>query len=161
MITIKCGTCGTSQGYKAKADGPISLPASEEARLVARGVAEYVTRPVIGAETAVATAQNGPAGDGTGGNLPPDGTPGNEPGNANPDDDGKTPEIIDGHFTVESLMETMTRKQLETMAKDMGLDVSKCNNKGDVAVLIASVEVAAEDGDGDETPPQITPEDPV
>ena len=47
MIYITCGTCGTSQGYKNKNDGAITLPAAEERRLVARGVAEYVTRPVI------------------------------------------------------------------------------------------------------------------
>lgn len=159
MVVIKCGTCGTSKGYKTKADGPISLPAAEEARLVARGVAEYVTKPVIGSETADATSQNDLAGGGPGENLSPDGTPGNEPEGTNPDDDGDPPEIVDGHFTVESLMETMTRKQLEAMAKNMDLDVSKCKNKEDVATLIAAVEVEGEDDD--ETPPQITPEDPV
>lgn len=49
MIRIKCGTCGTSKGYKTQADGAFSLPISEEARLVSRGVADYVTTPIIGA----------------------------------------------------------------------------------------------------------------
>lgn len=48
MIRIICGTCGTSKGYKTAADGELTLSAAEEKRLVARGVAEYVTRPVIG-----------------------------------------------------------------------------------------------------------------
>ena len=46
MIQITCGTCGTSQGYKTKNDGALTLPAAEERRLVARGVAEYVSAPV-------------------------------------------------------------------------------------------------------------------
>ena len=60
MIYITCGTCGTSQGYKNKNDGAITLPAAEERRLVARGVAEHVTKPVIGPDTGVATRRGTP-----------------------------------------------------------------------------------------------------
>lgn len=50
MIKIKCGTCGTSQGYVTAADGELRLSADEEKRLVSRGVAEYVTKPIISAD---------------------------------------------------------------------------------------------------------------
>lgn len=69
MIQIKSGTCGTSQGYKTRADGELSLPISEEARLVARGAAEYVMRPVKGSPTGVATTAGG------GSDNTPSGTP--------------------------------------------------------------------------------------
>lgn len=48
MIRIICGTCETALGYKTRADGELTLPAAQEKRLVRRGVAEYVTRPVMG-----------------------------------------------------------------------------------------------------------------
>ena len=66
MIQIICGTCGTSQGYKTKNDGTLTLPAAEERRLVARGVAEYVTKPIIGPDTGVATPAEGKDGGGAG-----------------------------------------------------------------------------------------------
>ena len=59
MIRIICGTCGTSKGYMTEADGELTLPAAEEKRLVARGVAKYVTKPVIGPDTAVCNACRG------------------------------------------------------------------------------------------------------
>ncbi|MCI8857413.1 MAG: hypothetical protein HFH26_12840 [Clostridiaceae bacterium] len=59
MIRIKCGTCGTSQGYKTAADGKLTLPRTEEARLVARGVAEYVTRPILNAVPDAGTSAGG------------------------------------------------------------------------------------------------------
>ena len=60
-------------------------------------------------------------------------------------------DIVDGHYTVESLLQ-LTRKKLDEMADALGVDVAaikKCNNKGDVAALIAAVEVT----EGDEEPP--------
>lgn len=42
MIVIKCGTYGAKDGMKRAGDGPFSLSEKEEARLVERGVAEYV-----------------------------------------------------------------------------------------------------------------------
>ena len=70
MIQIICGTCGTSQGYKTKNDGTLTMPAAEERRLVARGVAEYVTKPIIGPDTGVATPAEGKDGGGAGATPP-------------------------------------------------------------------------------------------
>lgn len=46
MIQMTSGVYGTKHGMKRSSDGPFSLPAAEEARLVNRGVAEYVGEPV-------------------------------------------------------------------------------------------------------------------
>lgn len=136
MIQIICGTCGTSQGYKTTASGELSLPAAEERRLVARGVAEYVTRPVMGPaavnvpceETAAALLEDERDGSGT-------------------------LDIVDGHFTMESLMR-LTRAEMEQLAADLTVDVSKCRNKGEIAALLTEVEVQA--GDDDDIPPDLT-----
>lgn len=42
MIRMKNGVCGMRNGMKSASDGSFSLSAEAEARLVARGVAEYV-----------------------------------------------------------------------------------------------------------------------
>lgn len=168
MIQIKSGTCGTSQGFKTKADGALSLPISEEARLVSRGVAAYVTRPIIGPDSGVATPHSGVSNRGAGVNTP-DGRQ-----RAEGEDSGEeetadvctgtadiidTLDIIDGHFTKESLME-MERKDMEALAADLGVDVKKCRNKGEIADLLAAVEVQVEE-DGCEAAPDLSTEDPM
>ena len=70
MIRIKCGTCGTSQGYKTAADGKLTLPREEETRLVSRGVADYVTRPILSTAPAPETPTGGTLDGGTGVTLP-------------------------------------------------------------------------------------------
>lgn len=45
MIRMTNGVCGAKDGMKRASDGPFTLPAEVEARLVERGVAEYVTAP--------------------------------------------------------------------------------------------------------------------
>jgi len=172
MIYITCGTCGTSQGYKNKNDGAITLPAAEERRLVARGVAEYVTRPVIGSDPGVATPEERMDSGGEG-DTPPERDPAStrqetgESGGAveNPaelrEGEAEAPDtldIVDGHFTAESLME-LSRADMEKLAADMGVDVKNCRNKGEIAALLAAVEVHA-DNDG-ETPPALGAEAPV
>ena len=42
MIRLKCGVYGAEGGMKRPKDGPFSLTDNEEARLVKRGVAEYI-----------------------------------------------------------------------------------------------------------------------
>lgn len=42
MIRLKCGVYGAKDGMKRASDGPFSLSDAEEARLVKRGVAEYI-----------------------------------------------------------------------------------------------------------------------
>ena len=172
MIYITCGTCGTSQGYKSKNDGAIALPAAEERRLVARGVAEYVTKPVIGPDTGVATPAEGEDGGGAG-ETPPEGDPastGQETGESNGTDEDTgepqegeaeapdTLDIVNGHFTIESLME-LSRADMEKLAADLGVNVSKCRNKSEIAALLAAVEVHA-DGDR-EALPELDAEGPV
>lgn len=172
MIYITCGTCGTSKGYKNKNDGAITLPAAEERRLVARGVAEYVTKPIIGTNTGVATPGEGNGGGGAG-ETPPKGDPastGQETGESSGagEETGElhegeaeapdTLDIVDGHFTTESLME-LSRADMEKLAADMGVDVKKGRNKSEIAALLAAVEVQA-DGDG-EAPPELGAEAPV
>ena len=142
MIQIICGTCGTSQGYKTAASGELSLPAAEEQRLVARGVAEYVTRPVMGPAAV---------------NVPYEETaaPNEDTAVLSEDeaDTSDTLDIVDGHFTTESLMR-MTRAEMEQLAADLTVDVSKCRNKGEIAALLTEVEVQA--GDDDDIPPDLT-----
>ncbi len=174
MIYITCGTCGTSRGYKTKNDGALTLPAAEEKRLVDRGVAEYVTKPIIGPDTGVATPAESEGGSGAG-VTPPENNPastGTETGDSeNGGEDEGSAElqegeaeaddalyIVDNHFTTESLMK-LTRANMEKLAADLGVDVSKCRNKGDIAALLSAVEVQHEDSS--EAPPELGAEAPV
>lgn len=172
MIYITCGTCGTSQGYKNKNDGAITLPAAEERRLVARGVAEYVTKPVIGPDTSVATPAEGEDGGGSG-VTPPEGAPasmGQETGGSGGEneDTGELQEgeseapdaldIVDGHFTIESLME-LSRAEMEKLAADLGVEVKRTMNKSEIAALLCAVEV--QPGGSGEVLPELGAERPV
>lgn len=69
-----------------------------------------------------------------------------------------TLDVVDGHLTVESLMK-LTRTNMEKLAADMGVDISKCRNKTDIATLLAAVEVQT--NDGGEAPPELGMEAPV
>ena len=149
MIYITCGTCGTSQGYKRKNDGILKLPVAEERRLVARGVAKYVTKPIIGSDTGVATSGEGEE-DGAGMHT----AELQEEAAEVPD----TLDIVDGHFTPESLM-NLSRANMEKLAADMGVNISKCRNKGEIAELLAAVEVRADDSEA--TLPELGAEEPV
>lgn len=160
MIYITCGTCGTSKGYKSKKDGAITLPDAEERRLVTRGVAEYVTRPIIG-------PVDGGDGGGAGIDPPHEDPPveglengGSEPPAGDLPGSAETLDIVDGHFTRESLM-LMRRPDMEKLAGDLGVDVSRCKNKGDIADLLVEVEVEAPAESGGEAPPELGAEDPV
>ncbi|NCE66073.1 hypothetical protein D1159_16170 [Pseudoflavonifractor sp. 524-17] len=168
MIRIICGTCGTSKGYKTMADGNLTLPAAEERRLVARGVADYVTRPIIGPDTGVATARED-ENSGSVGVTPPGDiatstgqeTSAGEDTVALLEDEVKTDgivEIVNNHFTVESLME-LTRADMEELAAGMGVDVSKCRNKGEIASLLSAAEV--ETGGDNTSPPELSAEGAV
>lgn len=141
MIQIKCGTCGTSQGYKSSADGILSLPAAEEARLVGRGVADYATTPIIGEATDKATTPPAGGDEPVGGHQD---TPGGEPpAEAATGGAGADAEV--------ARLERMQKGDLEQMAKDMGVDISGARTKHDIAVLI----VAAGDSNDNEAPPDL------
>lgn len=55
----------------------------------------------------------------------------------------------------------MRRPDMEKMAEDMGIDVSRCKNKGDIADLLAEIEIGAPAEDDGEVPPELGVEDPV
>lgn len=161
MIRIICGTCETALGYKTRADGELTLPAAQEKRLVERGVAEYVTRPIIGpvrdADSPVDVVDGGGA-------------------SIDPSDEDKPAEdmesggrattgyldVVDGHFTVESLM-LLSKTELEKLAADMGVSTKKGQNKGQIATLLAEVEVETEAPAeiSGEAPPELGAEAPV
>lgn len=154
MIKIKCGTCGTSQGYMTPSSGELSLPASEEARLVARGVADYVTRPVIGDHDAAATPPDGGDDGGAGENTPDMEVPAE--GLEAPGGNGI------GHLDEEQLL-TMKLVDLKALAEDMGIDTSGLKSKADYAKAIAAVEVEPGElctKDGEDLP-DLGAEDPV
>lgn len=69
-----------------------------------------------------------------------------------------TLDIVDGHFITESLM-TMTRADMEKLAADLNIDVSKCKNKSEIASLLAEVEL--ETDEENENPPDLGAEAPV
>ena len=83
-----------------------------------------------------------------------DGTPGEDKGEGEAAADGAVIpdalDIVDGHFTEDSLM-AMTRADMEHLAEDLGVDVSKCKNKGEIAKLLAAVELEL-DGDEEDEP---------
>ena len=72
----------------------------------------------------------------------------------------ETVDIIDGHFDRESLLQ-LTRTQMEKLAGDMGVDVSRCRNKSDIADLLVEVEAEIPAETGGEAPPELGAEAPV
>ena len=81
-----------------------------------------------------------------------------EPGNADSEAQGSTTpesgtlgaqergadtETVTGKLDAEEMAKTMNRDALDKMATDMGLDISACKNKLDIAKLIAAVPVQA------------------
>lgn len=167
MIRIICGTCETALGYKTRADGELTLPAAQEKRLVERGVAEYVTRPIINPASDADSPVDGEDGGGAGIDPPHEDPPveglengGHEAPAVNLPGSAETVDIIDGHFDRESLLQ-LTRPQMEKLAGDLGVDVSRCKNKGDIADLLVEVEVVAPAEDSGEEPPELSAEAPV
>ena len=149
MIRMINGFTGIGRKIVGPKDGPFELPPENEKRLVALGVAEYVESAVANngaaagdTDTAVPGANTGPAENAAEGAQA-------APAAVAPDDCIDFDE--DGHMTVESLMK-MTRANLEALAEDLGLEVRKCRNKGEIAALIAQVkhDLAAQGDEGPE-----------
>lgn len=140
MIRMICGVCRVDGNLKRAADGPFSLPQEQEVHLVNAGVAEFV--PQWRTER-VAT----PAEDEDTGEL--------QEGEAEASD---TLDIVDGHFTAESLME-LSRAEMEKLAADLGVEVKRNMNKSEIAALLCAVEV--QPGDSGEAPPELDAEGPV
>lgn len=151
-----------------KAGEVVEVSDMEAARLAGIGIAVCIVETAP--EAIIPPVATPPVSEDGGGQgeTPPEGDEG-----AEGDDGGILPasaetlDIVDGHFTVESLME-MTRDNMEKLAADLSVDVSKCKNKPDIAAALAAVEVKPgepeEDdeleGDG-EAPPDLGAAPPV
>lgn len=165
-VKIINGTYGhRSEGSKfitpVKAGEVVEVSNTEAARLIGLGVAVYIgeAAPEDIVPPVATSEENGDGGDQ--GETPPDGDGGAEGAESGDTGEGGTLDIVDGHFTVESLME-MTRANMEKLAGDLGVDVSKCKNKSDVAAALAAVEVEPGEPEGDgETPPDLGVAPPV
>ncbi len=143
LIHIINGTYGfNDDGFirpKTRQDDPFEVPDAEAKRLVELGVAEYATKAL--ASPPAPAGENAPEvpGVNTSEGEQPAEAPLAPPAEAEPDPKDCI-DIVDGHMTVESLME-LTRADMEALAEDLGLDVQKCRNKGEIAALIAQVEI--------------------
>ena len=148
MIQMICGYTGVGTKLMGPKDGPFELSPEAEKRLVDRGVAEYVGKAL--ASPTANECENVPAPTGE-----------NTSQASEPAEGALVPHagvVLDdcieidenGHMTEESLMR-MTRANMEALASDLGLDVSKCRNKAEIAALLTQVEMAA----GEEDAPQL------
>lgn len=159
MIKMICGVCRVDGTLKRAADGPFSLPQEQEVYLVNAGVAEFVPqwRP-----ERVATPAEGEDGGGSG-ETPPEGDPAStgretaelQEGEAEAPD---TLDIVNGHFTIESLME-LSRADMEKLAADLGVEVKRTMNKSEIVALLCAVEV--QPGGSGEALPELGAEGPV
>lgn len=145
MIQMICGACRVENTLRRAVDGPFSLSPDAELRLVNAGVAQYITQPL----TAVATPEND---DNSVDNVD------TYTETAAADD---VMEIVDGHFTIESLMQ-LTRANMDELAAKLGVDISKCRNKSEIAELLAAVNVDSNETDEEaENPPDLGAAPPV
>jgi len=162
MIKMICGVCRVDGTLKRAADGPFSLPQEQEVYLVNAGVAEFVPqwRP-----ERVATPAEGEGGGGSG-ETPPEGDPAStgqetaelQEGEAEAPD---TLDIVNGHFTIESLME-LSRADMEKLAADLGVEVKRTMNKSEIAALLCAVtEFEVQPGGNGEALPELGAEGPV
>lgn len=155
MIKLISGACRVGSKLMRPADKPFSLTEKEEAYLVEQGVAKYVTEEAPAEK--VATPPAGQEQSAAGVNSA-DGKTGAEGDEGGDGDTAPVAAIVDGHFVKDDLMK-LTRDKLNKLAEDLGIeDPDKCANKGEVADLIAAIEVG--DDEGDELP-NLGAEDPV
>lgn len=136
MIEMICGAYGAKERLIRPADGPFSLSAEEEKRLVERGVARYVQESV--------TDPPGPSPsdpEESGGEFPvPEGAP---------DAEG-------GSFSCGEL-DDMTKDSLVKVAAQLGLEANMRMSKADILQVIHNALGQA----GETAPPDLSPEDPV
>ena len=168
MKTVKiiCGGCSfTRNGRPAVAyrGDVVSVEDAEAVLLVGAGAARIVDEsgapesPAAGGQEAPVSALAPKAGT-----TPPDS--GDAPVQSVPESISipDTVGIVDGHFVRDDLL-AMERKDMEALAADLGVDVSKCRNKGAIADLLVAVELDLADaaGEDDEAPPDLDAEGPV
>lgn len=155
MIKLISGACRVGSKLMRPADKPFSLTEKEEAYLVEQGVAKYVTEEAPAEK--VATPPAGQEQTATGVNSD-DGKNGAEGTQGGDGDVAPVAAIVDGHFVKDDLMK-LTRDKLNKLAEDLGIeDPDKCANKGEVADLIAAIEVGGDEGG---ELPNLGAEDPV
>lgn len=152
MIRIKCGTCGTSQGYKTVADGRLTLPCEEEARLVFRGVADYVTKPILN----TAPDAGAPAGeeDESGADV------------TLPDNGNSAAGAIENNGNIPAYSIDMRADYLRSLLKQHDIPCKVGMSKAEMVAALDEVfnpviegdETAAEDS---EIPPELGAEEPV
>lgn len=165
IIRGGCGINFTENGrvrhaLKTPEDGPFECDIEQAKRLVALGVAEFVSPWTIPEENADQTNTNQDDKDTN--KITDPGTDGN---NDEPQGDGD--EKIVGHLDAEQL-EAMTNKQLEELAGELGVDVKGCKKKADFVAAILAVEVETDtdgivddlDGDPDNELPDLGAADP-
>ena len=153
MIRMISGATRIGDKTYRPSDGAFSVDEDIEKRLVAAGVAVVAEGTAL---TDVATGSKAEDDNGAGNNMSDseNGTETTEDGSS-----GDTLDVVDGHFDRESLLK-MKREDMEHFAADLGIDeqtIRGCKNKGELADVIAAVEVEApsqEDNDGG-TPPQL------
>lgn len=144
LIHIINGTYGHYEGEwlkpKTRLDPPFEVSDEEADRLVGLGVAEYATKALASPPASAGESAPEVPGVNTSETKEPADAPLAPP--AEPDEPAPEDciDIVDGHMTVESLMK-LTRADMEALAEDLGLDVKKCRNKGEIAALIAQVEI--------------------
>lgn len=144
-IRVTLGGCGIAytdehgvarHALKTAESGPFECDDEQADRLVRLGVAAYVNAP----------AQTAPA------------APANDPKEPGQQSEGQNATMVTGHLDAEQLA-TMTIKQLEELAGELGVDVSGCKKKADYIDAIVAVEVEAPVED-DELPPDLGVADP-
>ena len=134
MVEMICGAYGAKGRLIRPADGPFSLSAEEERRLVNRGVARYVRESVT---------------------IPP-GPPPSEP-----EESGG--ETLDPYGSMESEhllhedLDTMTKDSLLKITAQLGLEANARMNKADILQVIHNALTHTDESDL----PDLTPEGPV
>ena len=157
MIEMICGAYGAKGRLIRPSDGPFTLSAEEERRLVNRGVARYVRKYVEPAlpETLnfKVECEGGPKGELEPTTLIPPLSEATESGGNPPASEGSTESEP---FSHEELND-MTKDSLLKIATQLGLGATARMSKADGLQVIHN---ALSQGD-EPTPPDLTPEDPV
>lgn len=135
MIEMTCGAYGAKGRLIRPADGPFTLSADEEKRLVQRGVARYVRD----------YAEPAPP-------MPPSGEP-EESGGETFAPEGDT----ENEFFSREELDNMTRDSLIQIATQLGLKANARMNKADILQVIHN----ARTQENEPIPPDLSPEDPV
>ncbi len=162
-IQVICGGCGIEYRdehgnlrhmLKTSEDGPFDCEEEAAARLVSLGVAVYAGREWVPAQEGVAAGWL-PAVPQTIPELEEEGEKLAElPGYGQEEE-----EILQAGMMEEGQLRSMKVRDLENLARGLGLDTGKCTKKEDYVNLILAE--AGEEDDEDEEPPSLKAEAPV